>query len=107
MLFQTNNFIPRLSTSKIGNRSEAVLEDNNKQIPAQEKKAVLFLNWCKIKLNEKFQALSSASSYIIRKISMRKSMQVTLSKICRIKVYLFLFLREGTFFDPQNNVEKK
>lgn len=38
---------------------------------------------------------------------MRKSMQVTLSKICRIKVYLFLFLREGTFFDPQNNVEKK
>ena len=37
---------------------------------------------------------------------MRKSMQVTLSKICRINVYLFLFLREGTFFDPQNNVEK-
>ena len=71
------------------------MEDNNKQIRAQEKKAVLF------------QALSSASSYIIRKISMRKSMQVTLSKICRIKVYLFLFLREGTFFDPQNNVEKK
>lgn len=37
---------------------------------------------------------------------MRKSMQVTLSKICRIKVCLFLFLREGTFFDQQNNVEK-
>ena len=37
---------------------------------------------------------------------MRKSMQVTLSKICRIKVCLFLILREGTFFDPQSNVEK-